>query len=424
MPGPGIQREKRWKEQRWPFVLLAIAVTAGTGCANGNQKCGAFCVSSTSGQNISQLIAWGDSLTAGNEDGTGITYPNQLQSITGLPVTNLGIGGQTSSQIAVRMNAYAGQSEQTFASGFTLPTSGTVAVSFQTGFEPARNIGNGGGAYYKSGIPIQFSVNGASYQGTVTSSGNTYTFTSATYPSSSVAVPSGTAWTAILPSGALSGCQLIWAGENNATDPPQVEADVAAMVSLAKANSDCYLVMSIINANITFDGPQGDFANSQINADNAAFSAAYSASGHYLDIRSDLIASYNPDNPADVIDHDNDTPPYSLRAQDAAGTLSAAVTSTTTCGIDFGGSGGDAYVMTIGSEKILLTGGSNGAWSCTRGYAGTTASTYASGQAYTGVDPLHLGQNLTSSANPIGDQNGYTVVATEVAIWFNGLTTH
>jgi lysophospholipase L1-like esterase len=30
-----------------------------------------------------QIAAWGDSLTAGNEDGSGITYPNQLAALTG-----------------------------------------------------------------------------------------------------------------------------------------------------------------------------------------------------------------------------------------------------------------------------------------------------------------------------------------------------
>lgn len=422
MSGPGIREDKRWIRFCWIFVLLVGAASPGTGCGIGNQTCGTACVGTvaTGSQGISQIIAWGDSLTAGNEDGTGITYPNQLQKLIGLPVTNLGIGGQTSSQIAVRMNAYAGENEQTFASGFTLPTSGTVMISFQTGFEPSRNVGTGTGTYYNSGIPIQFTVSGVTYQGKVTSSGSTYTFTPTNYPTSSITVPSGTSWMAILPDSAMKGCQLIWAGRNNESDGPQVESDIAAMVAVAKANSGCYLVMSILNGEL--DGPKGTTAYYWAINTNNDLAAAYP--GHYIDIRADLVASYNPANAADVLDHNNDIPPYSLRAQDINGTLSVAVTSTTTCAITFGGNiPGAANIVTIGSEEIYVTGGSNGAWSCARGYAGTTASTYSTGQIYTGVDALHLGQNLTSSANPIGDQNGYDVVAAKVAIWLNGLTS-
>lgn len=373
---------------------------------------------------VSEMIAWGDSLTAGNEDGSGITYPNQLQMLTGVPVFNLGIGGQTSSQIAVRLNAYAGQSEQTFATGFTLPTSGKVAVAFQTGFEPARNVGNGAGeGIYASGIPIQFTISGVTYKGAVISSGATYWFTPRSYPSTDVSVPPGTAWTATLPSKALHGCQLIWAGRNNASDGPQVESDVAAMVSAVQANTNCYLVMSILNGEL--DGPRGhSTAYDDIISLNNYEAATYGS--HYLDVRSAVIAAYNPANAADVLDYNNDIPPYSLRAQDLSGTLTESVVSTTTCNISFSntsGSVGATYIVTIGAEEVFISGGSNGAWNCIRGYAGTNASTYSSGQAYTGVDPLHLGQNSTSAVNPVGTQNGYYVVAAKVANWFAGLTS-
>lgn len=424
MSGPGIREDKRWLRLCWIFVLLVIAATAGEGCGNGNQTCGASCIAlpATGPQKFSQIIAWGDSLTAGNEDGSGITYPNQLQNLTGLPVINLGIGGQTSSQIAVRMNAYAGQSEQTFASEFTLPTNGTVNVNFQTGFEPAHNVGNGTGSYYGTGVPIQFTMSGVTYKGMVTSSGGTYTFTPQTYPPSSITVPSGTSWTAVLPADAMKGCQLIWAGRNNDSDGAQVESDIAAMAAVAKANTGCYLIMSILNGEL--DGPKGTTAYYWAINTNNDLASAYP--GHYLDIRADLVASYNPANAADVLDHSNDIPPYSLRAQDLSGTLSSSLTSTTTCAISFSNTGGAVgidNIVTIGSEEILLTGGSNGAWTCTRGYASTTASTYSSGQSYTGVDSLHLGQNVSSAANPAGRQNGYYVVAVKVATWLNGLTT-
>jgi lysophospholipase L1-like esterase len=53
----------------------------------------------------SEMASWGASLTAGNQDGTGVTYPGVLAKITGMTVYNGGISGQTSTQIAKRMLA-------------------------------------------------------------------------------------------------------------------------------------------------------------------------------------------------------------------------------------------------------------------------------------------------------------------------------
>lgn len=50
-------------------------------------------------------VAWGDSLTYGEEDGSLITYPSVLQSVTGRSISNQGITGQTSTQIAARQEA-------------------------------------------------------------------------------------------------------------------------------------------------------------------------------------------------------------------------------------------------------------------------------------------------------------------------------
>lgn len=51
--------------------------------------------------------AWGDSLTAGNQDGTGVTYPGVLGTLfsPGISINNQGVGGNTSTQIATRFAA-------------------------------------------------------------------------------------------------------------------------------------------------------------------------------------------------------------------------------------------------------------------------------------------------------------------------------
>lgn len=55
----------------------------------------------------SNNVAWGDSLTDGNQDGSGVTYPNVLATLYGTPVAiiNDGVGGNTSSQILTRFLA-------------------------------------------------------------------------------------------------------------------------------------------------------------------------------------------------------------------------------------------------------------------------------------------------------------------------------
>ena len=52
------------------------------------------------------VAAWGDSLTSGNQDLTGPTYPSALSTaMSGTSVYNGGVGGNTSTQIATRMLA-------------------------------------------------------------------------------------------------------------------------------------------------------------------------------------------------------------------------------------------------------------------------------------------------------------------------------
>ena len=54
---------------------------------------------------IRPIACWGDSLTEGNEDQSGVTYPNVLASVLNRTVYNGGIGGQKSAQIKARMLA-------------------------------------------------------------------------------------------------------------------------------------------------------------------------------------------------------------------------------------------------------------------------------------------------------------------------------
>ena len=116
----------------------------------------------------------------------------------------------------------------------------------------------------------------------------------------------------------LDDTVIIWAGLNNVTDPTQVMADTARMVSALGSNTH-YVIMSLINP----DGPNdlpGRPVSNDVNNINSQLAATYP--GHYLDVLSILINDYNPASPTDVVDHNNGVVPTSLRIDD--GHLNAA----------------------------------------------------------------------------------------------------
>lgn len=107
---------------------------------------------------------------------------------------------------------------------------------------------------------------------------------------------------------------IIWAGRNDkngavtwdGTENIQTTLDnIDDMVS--HCTSGRYIVMSIINRRDQAAEFIGGAGYAKIVAINAALSAAYGS--HYLDIRSLLVASYDPGTPQDVIDFGNDCPP-------------------------------------------------------------------------------------------------------------------
>lgn len=189
---------------------------------------------------------------------------------------------------------------------------------------------------------------------------------------------------------------IIWAGRNNLSSSAQVQSDIAAMV--AALTTSRYMVLSVINGE---GEPSGNATYAQVAALNSALAATYGS--NYLDVRAALVAGFNAGNPVDVLDHNGDIPPYTLRATlsgtlTQAGGISAAATSFS---IDL--SVGAGSILHIGSEYIyVLAGTGTSVTNCTRGYAGTTAAAYPVSQALTANDGLHLGGN------------GYTVVGNAV----------
>jgi hypothetical protein len=345
-----------------------------------------------------QLTAFGDSITMGNTDGTGITYPGQLQSLTGWRVSNQGVAGQTSTQIAVRMGAVP----TSITAGIVIPVRGGVEVGFPAGREPAFKLISQGVLGTIAGI--------AGY--TLDNGSRVYTFFPAVYPANPVAVPAGTAWTPVL-GDLLDDCVLIEAGRNNPAQPDQVLSDIAAMVAKVGQTADCYGVLTVLNCeNPTEYAGAGDYKT--IMSLNESILSTYGS--HAIDIRSSLVASYNPGYPADVIDKQHDVPPTSLRARNPGGTLTSAISDASTCAFSTSWLLGPGTIITAGTEQILITGQSNSSYTCERGYASTTPSTHPSGTAYAAIDALHPGQNPNSASNP-SCGNGESCIANVIYHW-------
>jgi len=401
--------EKSSQKLRTIFILFsAFSALFAAGCGGSAGTSGAGNNPPPPPPTVTPTIytAWGDSLTAGCEDGSApdCSYPYQLQKlIQGSTVNNEGIGGQTSTQIAVRMGAVA----TNVTDSFTIPSSGSVSgVTFKPGYEPCHNVGSAGSIGGTiDGVQIYCQDAGAGeFTLTRVSSG------------SAVTVNNGDLWTPVVPAGALSGINSIRAGRNNTSVCPtsgvttsncQVAADIEAMTNYVAAHNGRFLVLTVINGEL--DGYAPDSTRYRwATAIDSWITATYPNNSY--DIREALVAAYDAANPVDVLDHSHDVPPFSLRAFDSSGILASAVGSATSCAISFGRKLGNSTIAIIGSEYIFISSGTDGNYSCTRGFAGSTAAAYPSGTAWVGDDPLHLsGYGTANTANPNGP--GYTLVA-------------
>lgn len=183
-----------------------------------------------------------------------------------------------------------------------------------------------------------------------------------------------------------NGYTVCWlTGRNDGTswDIPTIRAADDSMV--AHVTSGKYLIGTITNSPRE---PSGSAGYTNLTAANADRISRFPS--NYVDTRAAIVAAYDPANPADVVDHANDVPPYSLRADIAAGTLTQNISASDTSFTISDGTLGNGNVIKIGSEYILIlsTSGTT-VTNCTRGYAGTAAS-HNNGDAYTGKDVVHF----------------------------------
>lgn len=276
---------------------------------NGSGECVSGGTAPPQPTGFNSPTCWGDSLTQG---AGGTPYCTQLTALTGMTTYNLGIGGQRSGDIAVRANAYAGQSQQTFGASFSIPTSGSVTVTWaNANYNPTYNYVSGSSGAYTAGIPILVSGYTLNCYNT-SAAANTATCTPTVYPGISVPVANGAPWTAVWNLGWGVGINLIRIGRNNysactaspvTTGNCQVAADVAAMVAKFPAN---YRVLDIQNGDFYGNESVGQTGFNEIVAidqwEAATYGSGYSLGtgtypgtapyygGTFIDIRGNLLA--------------------------------------------------------------------------------------------------------------------------------------
>lgn len=213
-----------------------------------------------------EIFAWGDSLTAGaGVPDESASYPSLVSGQLRVPVRNLGIGGQTSTQIAARQG---GLKTLFGVEGNAIPASGSVRIT-EWNIKPITGQGT-----------QDFTGKLAAVRGRLTrSKEGDYTFKRNTSGPATPCNPCEFVFD--LAEEAKGKPLFIWAGRNGADPGHSISDDIAAMV--AAAGTENYLVGSILTAEM--DGPR---KAENIRQTNASLKRTYG--NRYVDILGALLS--------------------------------------------------------------------------------------------------------------------------------------
>lgn len=332
------------------------------------------------------ITCWGDSLMGG---ASRSAIPVALGKLVTLPVVDESSGGQSSTQIGVREGAVSAQAT---ISGGVIPASGSVGITFVTGYEPVNNEGPAQG--------VSGTIGGI--HGTVTYMNQGLVFTRSVAGNSTVVNPLAqfkvdTPYASYLP--------VFWEGRDNFGRTAQVLADIAAQVASVPAGQD-YLVLSILNGDSPLEY-KGGTRYQEILSINNQLANIYGT--HYLDARSLLVNAYDPTSILDITNYQRDVPPTSLRSVLGTGKLANAIgAEDTTFAVNLGtGSLRVGAILTIdtgtSAENVQISSFSGSTVTVMRGVAGNAAA-HAAGAAVAEVDSVHLrAQGLQLLANAIAN---------------------
>ena len=233
------------------------------------------------------IAAWGDSLTPGYVTQLRTLFPNRT-------IFNGGVGGQTSTQIAGRQG---GVIPLWTIEGNVIPESGGVKVTAQS--STLHNTqGPGQITGVLDGIPGVFSFDKVS----------TYTFTRTTPGLAKIVEPGSPFFVDVF--NRNTWVNTFWYGRNNTHQAEVVKFDISASVNFLSPGNNQFIVFSILNGDRVNESV-GEVVYQRIMKLNQDIQNIYPQ--NYIDIRSYLVSQYDPSNPQDVIDFQNDVVPSSLR---------------------------------------------------------------------------------------------------------------
>ena len=110
-----------------------------------------------------------------------------------------------------------------------------------------------------------------------------------------------------------SWISVFWYGGNNPTDSATIKADIARSVAHLAPGNRRFIVISLVNRARSEEIRGGSVYDLIIRHDNEL---AQLYPDNYIDIRAWLVSHYNPNNPQDVLDFQNDVVPSSLRGDE------------------------------------------------------------------------------------------------------------
>lgn len=106
---------------------------------------------------------------------------------------------------------------------------------------------------------------------------------------------------------------VLWYGHNNDDAPERIKADIAASIAALAPGNSRFIVLSVVNKARPSEF-RGAPAYETIIRLNDELAAAYPR--NYIDVRSYLVSQYDPSDPQEVADFQNDVVPSSMRYDD------------------------------------------------------------------------------------------------------------
>lgn len=224
---------------------------------------------------LASIAAFGDSLTERYENNGGDSWTTSAGRVLGQPISNEGVSGQTTTEIAVRQG---GITMNLTVAGNMIPAENSTGITAYTPSSVWRNT-----------IPCDYpgtlaGVRGVLRQNVTAPNPVSFHFWRET-PGAPAACPPGTPF--IIDRSQTAGyTDIIWAGRNNVPTGSVSEAirDIDAMIASMRYIEKRFLVFSVTNS--TSEG-RGTAGYNTVAAINAHLSSTYP--DQYVDVRSWLV---------------------------------------------------------------------------------------------------------------------------------------